>query len=195
MAPTAKTGMGKVTVRIARKTDAKALGVFLIRAWREAGPGALGFTGATEDTIREISSAYFLVQRIGNPKIRMMVAIVAGDIVGFASIRAESPKTAELSGIVVLQSASGSGIGTRLIQRTLRLAAGLGFKTMTVRTEVFNERAIGFYKRNGFTESARATEKVGRMTVPVQVLRKVIVGKRAGSLPTGARARSSHLAG
>jgi len=166
-------------VRIARKTDAKALGVFLTRAWKEAGPGALGFTGATEDVIREISLADFLVQRIADPKLRIMVADAGGDIVGFASIRAEGPRTAELSGMVVLQSVSGSGIGSRLIQRALRLAAGLGFKIVTVRTEVFNERAIGFYKRNGFIESARATEKVGRMKVPVRVLRKVIKG--AGS--------------
>ena len=163
-------------VRIAKKTDAKALGAFMTRAWREAGSGALGFTGATEDTIRDISSADFLVQRIANPKMRILVADAGGEIVGFASIRAESPKTAELSGIVVLQSASGSGIGTRLIKRTMRLAAGLGFRTIIVRTEVFNERAIGFYKRNGFTESARTTENVGRTEVPVQVLRKVILG-------------------
>jgi len=194
MAATAGTGTGKVTVRNARMTDAKALGAFLTRAWREAGPGALGFTGASEDAIRDISSADFLVKKINDPNLRMIVADAGGDIVGFASIRAEGPRAAELSGIVVLQSASGSGIGTRLIQRTFRLAAGLGFKTMVVRTEVFNERAIGFYKRNGFTESATATEKVGRMKVPVQVLRKAIP-EQAPGLATGARARFSRPAG
>ncbi len=41
-----------------------------------------------------------------------------------------------------------------------------------MKTEVFNDRAIGFYKKNGFTDTRKASENVGRMKVPVQVLEK-----------------------
>jgi len=174
MTDSARAKKQGVAVRIARGADAKALGVFLTRAWEEAGPGALGFTGATDDTIHEISTEEFLTQRIASDKAKILVAEVEGIIVGFAGLRTEGPQSVELSGMVVLRSASGAGIGTRLIRKSFALAAKLGFRTMTVRTEVFNQKAIAFYKKNGFTETAKETEKVGRTKVPVQVLRKML---------------------
>jgi len=146
----------------------------LTSAWKEVGPGALGFTGATDDAIREISTEEFLTRRIASDRVKILVAEVEGSIVGFAGLRTEGPQTVELSGIVVLRSASGAGIGTRLIRKSFALAERLGFKTMTVRTEIFNQRAIAFYRKNGFTETARETEKVGRTRVTVQVLRKML---------------------
>lgn len=163
-----------MVVRGARQADAQALGDFFMRAWREAGPGALGFTGATEDAVREISSVKFLSGRIATPNVKMLVAVSGGEVVGFASLRAGEGRDAELSGIVVLQSASGAGVGTRLVRKSSALAARLGFRAITVRTEVFNRRAIGFYKKNGFTETGKTTEKVGRIRVALQVLRKTL---------------------
>lgn len=46
-------GAAAVQVRPARPNDVPKLSAFLIEAWKEAGPGALGFTGATEEAIRE----------------------------------------------------------------------------------------------------------------------------------------------
>jgi len=164
----------RVVVRAAKQTDAKSLGAFFLRAWREAGPGALGFTGATDEAIKEISSEKFLMGRLASPNVRMLIAVTDGAVVGFASLRAEGPQSAELSGIVVLQTLSGLGIGTRLIRKSLALAGRLGCRTVSVRTEALNRRAIGFYKKNGFTESGKATEKVGRARVELQVLQKIV---------------------
>ena len=161
-------------VRAARRADARALGDFFIRAWKEAGPGALGFTGATDEAIREISSERFLAQRLASPNVRILIAVEEGQVVGFASLRAEGVGSAELSGIVVLESSSGRGVGTRLIRKSLALAGRMGFRTVSVRTEVNNGRAIGFYKKNGFTETGRTAEKVGRTRVSLQVLRKTL---------------------
>ena len=159
-------------VRAARVADAKALGEFFMRAWKEAGPGALGFTGATEEAIKEISTEKFLAGRLVSPNVRMLVAVAGSEVVGFASLRSEEGRSVELSGIVVLQSSSGAGVGTRLIRKSSALASKLGFMAITVRTEAFNKRAIGFYRKNGFTEAGRTTEKVGRARVELQVLRK-----------------------
>lgn len=150
-----------------------------MRAWSEAGPGALGFTGATTDQIQDISSERFLTQRIANPGVKIIIAQAGDSVVGFASLRAKDHHSVELSGIIVLQSASGAGVGTRLIRRALLLAAKLGFRSMVVRTEVFNHRALGFYRKNGFTETAKETEKVGQTEVEVRVLRKVL-GRNTG---------------
>jgi ribosomal protein S18 acetylase RimI-like enzyme len=165
-------GYPKWTVRPARPNDAARLGEFLLEAWKEAGPGALGFTGATEGAIKEIASEEFLSRRLSSPNVRMVVAEFGNRFLGFASLRTLGGGSAELSGIVVLQSAAGEGIGTRLLRKACDLAAKSGLAAVAVKTESFNRRAIGFYKKNGFVETGRTMEKVGKSKVPVQVLEK-----------------------
>jgi ribosomal protein S18 acetylase RimI-like enzyme len=166
------TAKRPVQVRPARKADATNLAAFFMQAWKESGPNSLGFTGATDESMKEIASEGFLVQRLASPKVRIVVAEGERRILGFASLRFMGQGKAELSGIVVLQSESGRGLGTRLLRKASDSAVRLGFRTLMARTEVVNRRAIGFYKKHGFTETAKATEKVGRMKVPVQVLEK-----------------------
>jgi ribosomal protein S18 acetylase RimI-like enzyme len=162
----------RIGVRMARRNDARPLGEFFTEAWRESGPQALGFTGATDEAIREIASEDFLTMRLTSHNTRIVVAEGGRRILGFASVRGLGDKNAELSGIVVLKGWSGRGIGTRLIRKAIDVARKQGFREINVKTELFNKRAIGFYKKNGFTESGRITEKVGRMKVPLQVLER-----------------------
>jgi ribosomal protein S18 acetylase RimI-like enzyme len=161
-----------VTVRHARLRDAPALGAFLQRAWRQGGPGALGFTGANDDAVREISSPEFLTSRIASPRARMVLAHESGEVVGLASLRMDGKGRAELSGIVVLQGATGKGVGTRLLRKAEAYAWGAGVRELVVKTETFNARAVGFYEKNGFSRARRATEMVGRTKVPLVVLEK-----------------------
>jgi ribosomal protein S18 acetylase RimI-like enzyme len=157
---------------MARKGDAARLGAFFIQAWKEAGPGALGFTGATEEAIKEIASEKFLARRLSSPNARIVVAEEEGRIFGFASLRGLGEGRGELNGIVVLKGAEGRGIGTRLVHRACNESVRLNWKGLVVKTEVFNQRAIGFYKKNGFVETRKTTEKVGGARVPLQVLEK-----------------------
>jgi ribosomal protein S18 acetylase RimI-like enzyme len=159
-------------VRPGRRNDAKRLGDFFTEAWSESGPEALGFTGATDEAIREIASEEFLSRRLTSINTRIMVAEERGRIVGFASVRRLGKTNAELSGIVVLKTMSGKGIGTRLVRKACETARRQGYRNVIVKTEAFNKRAIGFYKKNGFTESSKITEKVGRMKVPLQILER-----------------------
>lgn len=162
----------KVIVRPARKNDAGPLGVFFMQSWREAGPGALGFTGANENAIKEIASIEFLSKRLASPITRIVVAERRGTILGFASIRKTGPGQVELSGIVVLQGEAGRGIGTRLLRKACDAAIRLGCYKVAVKTETFNARAIGFYKKNGFLEVRKTTEKIGRAVVPLMALER-----------------------
>lgn len=159
-------------VRPARINDARPLGAFFIQSWKESGPGALGFAGATDEAIKEIASEAFLVKRLSSPNTKIVVAEREGRILGFASVRSTGEREAELSGIVVLEGEAGKGLGTRLIRKAFDAAVKLGFRILTVKTEAVNARAIGFYEKNGFTRTSRTTEKIGRTRVPIQVLEK-----------------------
>jgi ribosomal protein S18 acetylase RimI-like enzyme len=150
--------------------DIPRLSSFFLKAWDEAGPGAMGFSGATDEAISAIASPDFLEKRLMSPNTRMVVAEETKEVIGFASLRLG--KEAELSGIVVLQKATGRGIGTRLLRKALDVARKRGYHRLSVKTEASNARAIGFYKKAGFTESHRTNEGVGRDRVPVQVLVK-----------------------
>ena len=159
-------------VRPARKGDAVPLGAFFLRAWKETGPEALGFTGANEEAIREIASKEFLASRLASPNARIVIAERRGEILGFASIRRTSQREGELSGVVVLKGESGRGLGTRLVRKACDVALRTGIFLLTVKTEASNARAIGFYKKNGFVEMKKTTEKVGRRRIPAMVLQK-----------------------
>ena len=87
-------------------------------------------------------------------------------------MRSASRVECELSGIVVLQSFAGRGVGTRLLRKASDAARKSGFRNMRVKTEQANERAIEFYKSNGFNETGRLTEKMGRVKVSLLALSK-----------------------
>jgi len=162
----------QTVVRIAREGDAVALGAFFLRSWNEAGPDALGFTGADDEAIKEIASEAFLTSTLSSPNTKILVAERQRRVLGFASIKKVGQREAELSGVVVLESETGHGLGTRLVRKACSAALSMGFSTLTVKTETFNARAIGFYRKSGFVEVKRATEKVGKRRIPLMILRR-----------------------
>jgi hypothetical protein len=82
--------------------DAAEFARFFPRAWREAGPDAPGFSGATEEAILELTTPESFRERVVGPDRRMFLAWEEHEVVGFAATRRIDPKTVELSGIVVL---------------------------------------------------------------------------------------------
>lgn len=161
-----------LVVRPARPNDVSKLSAFLIEAWKEAGPGALGFAGATDEAITEIADEEFLRRRLATPTIQMTIAEEGRRIIGFSSMRRAEPRVAELAGLVVLGAATGRGVGSRLLRKALDGARKRGFSSVLVKTEVTNERAINFYKKAGFTESGKAIERVGGNKVALRYLVK-----------------------
>jgi ribosomal protein S18 acetylase RimI-like enzyme len=157
-------------VREAMLGDEANLSSFLKEAWKEAGPRAPGFTGATDKTIEEISSIDFLKKLLVDQKTRIFVAEDEDRIVGFASTKEDGNNYVELSGIIVLESKTGLGVGKQLLEAARSSAALLGVSKMIVKTEVFNDRAIWFYKRMGFTEMDRTTEEVEGILVDLLFL-------------------------
>jgi ribosomal protein S18 acetylase RimI-like enzyme len=157
----------------ATMSDVAELGRFFLEAWGEAGgAGALGFSGATEETIREIASEEFIRKRLANSDVRMYIAREKKRVLGFAATRRIDQARIELSGMIVLESATGRGIGTQLVKRVLSAARQAGFETIVVKTETANERAINFYKKMGLKEIGTAREPVDGTSVDVTLLEK-----------------------
>jgi L-amino acid N-acyltransferase YncA len=152
--------------------DVERLEVFFREAWEETGPGGLGFTGTTEETINEIASKQFLLKRLANADVQMYIVEEAGRVMGFASTRRINEYSIELSGIIVLESATGKGLGTNLAQKALSAAREAGYRKAVVKTETFNARAIRFYKKIGFAEVGTAKENVEGTPVEVTILEK-----------------------
>ncbi len=159
-----------ISVVEATEADAESIAEFLWRAWEEARPDAPGFAGATEEAIRALTNRESIAKRVGGPNRRMFIAREAEKVVGFSANRAVDDDLVELAGIVVLESMTGRRIGTGLCRIAIETARREGYRRMRVRTEVDNERALGFYKSQGFKPIRSLTETVGDTEVVVTEL-------------------------
>jgi len=162
-------------VRAATFDDLRKLSFFFMEAWREAGPGALGFTGASDEVMRELSTEESLKAKLTNPDLKIFVAEEAGRILGFASLKKIDSGVAELSGIVVLQSLVGRGVGTELFKVVREFAVAESYHKIVVKTELFNEMAIAFYKKLGFVESKETIEHIEGTEVKLMVLERSLL--------------------
>jgi len=88
-----------------------------------------------------------------------IVALVDGRIVGYLAgsvIKADEWRTlkklVELDDMFVLENYRSYGIGSKLFSEFVKWAKSKKVERMKVLTSFSNERAIGFYKKNGFSE-------------------------------------------
>ncbi len=155
--------------------DVEAFAGFIRRAWAEAGPGAPGWTGATDESVSRLASAEYIASLIGREDTRILLAWDGGRVVGFSGNRRVDDETVELSGIVVLESATGRGVGSRLLESARGAALEDGYRRMLVKTEAFNERAMGFYEGKGFEEKGRSVADVEGVRVELVELELSLV--------------------
>jgi ribosomal protein S18 acetylase RimI-like enzyme len=146
----------------------------VLDAWKRAGPQALGWAGATEDTIHEISSEEHLKGLVSGSKLKFYVSEENGEITGFAVNRVQDASTMELAGIIVRGDLLGKGIGSLLISKCIDSARDAGFASMVVKTEASNERAISFYMKRGFVRIGNVVETVENSKIELAILRLVL---------------------
>lgn len=168
--------MGSESIDIieASEENVPAIGSFFLEMWRQSGPNAPGFAGATEAVIAEIAQPDAIRSRIGGPDRRMFLARTGDSVVGFAATRVVDDQQIELAGVVVLQTMIGRGIGTPLVEAAVASARSHGFRVMRVGTETDNARALQFYQSRGFEICGASTEHVEGTAVPVVELERTL---------------------
>jgi len=89
---------------------------------------------------------------LAHPRTIYRVAEINGEIVGLVVLyRGVDDDEANLSAIYVTQTVFGKGIGQALFDTAL---FELGDKPVRVTVAPYNQRAIAFYRRNGFEDVA-----------------------------------------
>ena len=160
----------ELRVREAQREDIEGIKGFILKAWNEAGPEALGWSGASEDTISQITTFNLLKELIDNDGVRVFISLDGDEVVGFSTNRRIDDDLVELSGIVVLESRTGVGVGSSLLELSVGMAREDGFSSMVVKTESFNDRAIGFYLSKGFKQGEIVEEDVEGNRVKLMTL-------------------------
>jgi N-acetylglutamate synthase-like GNAT family acetyltransferase len=94
-------------------------------------------------------------------------------VLGLAATRKIDAGSVELSGMMVLESVTGQGVGTALVKKVLNEIHRAGFRKVVVKTEAINRRAIQFYKKMGLKEVGRGREQVEETRVEIVILEKV----------------------
>jgi dTDP-4-amino-4,6-dideoxy-D-galactose acyltransferase len=161
-----------VEAREATADDVGDIATLLRRLWAAAGPDAPGYAGATDAGIEELAQPPAIEERLGRPDRRMFLAGDEDDWLGFAATRRIDAARCELAGILVLEEATGRGVGSALVAAAVARARIDGATQMIVRTEVGNDRAIAFYRSAGFTPTEETVEMVGDTPVPVVELER-----------------------
>ena len=159
--------MDQDSLREAEPGDAPALAALAARTFRET----FASNYAPADLESFLASAYALPKiraELSDPRYRCFVAEQAGGLVGYALLRdgatelcVTGPYPIELERIYVLQQSIGSGLGQRLLDRSIAEAIRLGKRTIWLGVWEHNPRAQAFYRRNGFEEVGSHLFKVG----------------------------------
>ncbi|HKV10405.1 MAG TPA: GNAT family N-acetyltransferase [Thermoanaerobaculia bacterium] len=129
-----------MTFRPARPSDAAAIAVLATQ---------LGYPSGPEESERRLRA---LAERSDHAVLVAEAddgAVVAWCHVGGA-LPVETDPFAEILGLVVDESRRGQGIGERLVEAAADWAAGHGYRTLRVRSNVVRERTHRFYERLGF---------------------------------------------
>lgn len=82
------------------------------------------------------------------------VADADGQVIGFAGLldTVGEEGTAEIEPVVTSSTSRGEGIGTRLIEHVINEAKIRGFRFLTIRPVLRNEKAFALYVRLGFNK-------------------------------------------
>jgi GNAT superfamily N-acetyltransferase len=128
--------LADASVRLARESDAPAVGMVQATVWREAYAGVL--PAQVLETFEPTAFTNAWRRSLASPPegiYRLLAACAGAQVVGFASIGPSqdpdaSPETGELSAIGVHPQARRAGHGSRLLNASVDTLRGAGAETM-----------------------------------------------------------------
>ena len=166
------------SIKEATVKDISLFKEFLVKAWHEAGQEALGWSGASDDQIEEITKEDFLSSIIARESTQIFLAYTQDEVIGFAVNSKVNQKVIELSGIIVLESMTGHGVGTALLQSAITKAMTDQATYMVVQTERTNTRAIQFYRNHGFRFQKETTTIIDGKLIELVTLELTLTSLR-----------------
>ena len=82
---------------------------------------------------------------------RVLVAVSGGEVIGHLQLTGTGdPRQAEIKNMAVLEARQGQGVGRRLIQAVVTIAAAEAVTTLLVATAAADIGNLRFYQRQGF---------------------------------------------
>ncbi|MCE9619165.1 MAG: GNAT family N-acetyltransferase [Planctomycetes bacterium] len=147
-----------IEYRIATGTDALSIGVLGTQVFLDTyAPD--GVRPALAQEVVEHFSTVVIAERLALPTTAFIVAESAGHLIGFAELDRDAPQklappgiTVELLRLYVQKQFHGKGVGKALLGRSETWARTHGAKSLWLTTWVSNDRAIAFYKREGYQD-------------------------------------------
>jgi L-amino acid N-acyltransferase YncA len=154
-------------IRKATADDAQAMGRVHVASWRTTYPGIVPEAALASLDAGEREAMW--LQGIEERAFPILVAEVAGEVVGFASGGKLREPIAEFDGeiyaIYLLQSAQGQGIGRLLLRNLAQMLVDEGFRSAVVWVLAQN-LARRFYERLGATLVKETTVRIGGADLP-----------------------------
>jgi N-acetylglutamate synthase-like GNAT family acetyltransferase len=128
-----------MNIRPARPDDAAAIADLATQ---------LGYPTDPEEAERRLRDV------TSRPENAVLVAEIDGAVIGWihaaGTHTVETEPFAEIRALVVDKARRGGGLGAALVEAANEWAAGHGFRTLRVRSNVVRERTHRFYERLGF---------------------------------------------
>ena len=158
--------LADASVRLARESDAPAVGLVQSTVWREAYAGIVPDEVVAAFEPQAFASAWR--QSLAAPPAgvhRLLVACAGDQVVGFAAIGPSqdpdtSPQTGELTTLGVHPQARRAGHGSRLLNASVDTLRGAGATTLATWVLATDESARAFLGRAGLTPDGAFRDRV-----------------------------------
>jgi ribosomal protein S18 acetylase RimI-like enzyme len=136
-----------ILIRAAEPTDVEAVRSLLVETWHDTYDSLIGAEKVTEIT-NSWHSIENLSRQLTMPDASFLVAVEDGAIVGHILATAQKPPLLTLSRLYVRPDRQRLGIGTRLIDASIRRHPQSA--KLLVEVEAGNSKGLSFYLREGF---------------------------------------------
>jgi ribosomal protein S18 acetylase RimI-like enzyme len=148
----------EITFRLGEPADALCLGVLATQVFLDT-YATEGIRPSVAREVLEHLSTDALSSLLADPATVFIIAEAAGHMIGFAQITlgathalAGPEASAELSRLYIHESATGKGLGTRLLRRAESLVAERGVAALWLTAWAENQRALAFYSSRGYED-------------------------------------------
>lgn len=160
------------TIRHMVPDDAEAVVGLLREAWRLAYGPLMGEQKALEASRAWHTPDKLAAQAANEDIISFVAEEPDGRISGHAMAMMDENRQAKLARLYIAADKYGSGLADDLLRAIL--AAHAGLPSISLEVMEGNDRAIAFYKKNGFVETGRKDACGGIENVPTLVMTRVL---------------------